>query len=124
MKHEVIFGVAIALAPFILTPAAFAGDMSGYFGNTVVCKYANGDTTKIYVEKDGSFSVVPAGHPQSSGKWADDGTKVCYNQTTPVPGPNEKSVCNSSQARKIGDTWPVTDPMGGTCTATLTAGKQ
>ncbi len=112
------------LAGLAAAQAAYAGDMSGYFGNTVLCKYANGDVTKIYTRADGTFAVSPTGHPQATGTWKDDGKNVCYTQTAPTPGPNEKMVCNSSQPRKIGDTWTVTDPMGGTCTATLTQGNQ
>ena len=121
MKRSIILGAALAFAPLALAPA-HAGDMSGYFGNTVACKYANGDVTKIYVNKDGSFKVMPTGHPPATGTWKDDGSTVCYHQTAPAPGPKEKMVCNSSQARKIGNSWDVTDPMGGHCTATLTAG--
>ena len=113
---------AIATIGFAATSTA--GDMSGYFGNTVACKYANGDVTKITLDADGSFTVVPTGHPSSTGKWSDDGTTVCYNQTNPPPGAGQKQVCNSSQARKVGDSWMVTDPFGGQCTATLVAGKQ
>ena len=122
MRSSVFFGLAL-LGSLAAASAASAGDMTGYFGNTIVCKYANGDVTRIHVEKDGSFTVVPTGHPQSSGTWKDDGTNVCYNQTNPAPGPNEKQVCNSSQPRQIGDSWTVTDPMGGICTATLIKGQ-
>jgi hypothetical protein len=121
MKRAMTIGLAVVACAF--ASGASAGDMSGYFGNTVMCKYANGDVTKVTVEKDGTFTVVPTGHPSSSGTWKDDGTTVCYNQTTPPPGPNQKPVCNSSQARKVGDSWEVTDPFGGHCTATLAAGK-
>ena len=111
-------------ALFALAGNAQAGDMSGYFGNTVTCKYTNGDVTKVYANQDGTFSVVPTGHPPSKGTWKDDGTTVCYTQTDPAPDANMKPVCNSSQARAIGDSWTVTDPFGGQCTATLVAGKQ
>jgi len=107
----------------VVASGAQAGDMSGYFGNTVSCKYANGDVTRVYVRQDGTFSVVPTGHPMSKGTWKDDGSTVCYNQTDPAPGANMKPVCNSSEARKIGDSWTVTDPFGGQCTATLVAGQ-
>ena len=123
MKRSLILGAALALAPLALAPAANAGDLSGYFGNTVVCKYTNGDVTKVHVNKDGTFKVIPTGHPEATGNWTDDGSTICYHQTSPALGPNEKMVCNSSQARKVGDSWQVTDPMGGTCTATLTAGQ-
>ncbi len=108
----------------LLASGAQAGDMSGYFGNTVSCKYANGDVTKIYAQADGTFTVVPTGNPQSSGTWKDDGSTVCYTQTNPPPGANMKPVCNSSQARAVGESWAVTDPFGGQCTATLLSGKQ
>jgi hypothetical protein len=123
MKRVMTFALATA-AFAAFGSGAMAGDMSGYFGNTVSCKYTNGDVTKIYVMQDGSFTVVPTGHPQSSGNWKDDGSTVCYNQTNPTPTADMKTVCNSSQPRKVGDSWTVTDPFGGQCTATLVAGKQ
>lgn len=117
--------VLIAAAAFCaVATGAQAGDLSGYFGNTIVCKYANGDMTHISVRADGTFTVVPTGHPQSSGTWKDDGATVCYTQTTPAPSADMKPVCNSSQPRKVGDSWSVTDPFGGQCTATLVAGQQ
>ncbi len=121
MNRILIAGIstlALTAAP------AMAGDMSGYFGNTVMCKYTNGDITRVYVDKDGTFTVVPTGHPQSSGTWKDDGANVCYTQTNPAPSADMKQVCNSSQARAVGDSWTVSDPFGGQCTATLTAGHQ
>ncbi|MEI9988695.1 MAG: hypothetical protein WDM86_01545 [Rhizomicrobium sp.] len=116
--------LALSAAAFLaLASGAQAGDLSGYFGNTVSCKYANGDVTKILVAQDGTFSVIPTGHPQSKGTWKDDGSTICYTQTDPTPSADMKPVCNSSQARAVGDSWTVTDPFGGTCTATLVAGK-
>jgi len=120
MKTTLALAASMLLAA---ATAAQAGDMSGYFGNTVSCKYANGDITKIVLAQDGTFSVVPTGHPSSKGTWKDDGTTVCYTQTDPAPDASMKQVCNSSQPRAVGDSWTVTDPFGGQCTATLVAGK-
>ena len=117
------FGLAVCAASVALVAGASAGDMSGMFANTVSCKYANGDVTKVYVNQDGTYKVVPTGHPESTGTRKDDGTTICYTGVNPPPGPNEKQVCNSSEARKVGDSWDVTDPFGGHCTATLTAGR-
>ena len=120
MKASIAMGL---LATIAFASGASAGDMSGYFGNTVACKYANGDVTKVMVDANGTFMVMPTGHPSSTGTWVDDGKTVCYTQTNPAPGPNQKPVCNSSEPRKVGDSWAVTDPFGGQCTATLTAGR-
>ena len=122
MRLTIVLAASAGL--FALTTAASAGDMSGYFGNTVLCKYPNGDVTKVYVNQDHTFLVVPTGHPQTTGTWADDGTTICYTQLEPKPGPNEHQVCNSSEARNVGQSWDVTDPFGAHCTATLAAGKQ
>lgn len=121
---RILMVVIAATSALAFGSNALAGDLSGYFGNTVSCKYANGDVTKVYVAQDGTFTVVPTGHPQSSGNWKDDGSTICYNQTDPAPTADMKTVCNSSQPRKVGDSWSVTDPFGGQCTATLVAGKQ
>jgi hypothetical protein len=120
MRKTILTGV---LAAIVLSSSALAGDMTGYYGNTVACKYANGEVTKVMVDANGTFMVMPTGRPSSTGNWVDDGKTVCYTQTSPAPGPNQKPVCNSSELRKVGDTWAVTDPFGGQCTATLTGGR-
>ena len=122
--HHWKFAIAAGVVCAVFAGSASAGDMSGYFGNTVLCKYPNGDVTKVYVNQDHTFLVVPTGHPQTTGTWADSGTTVCYTQTNPAPDPKMHQVCNSSQARKVGDSWDVTDPYGAHCTATMAAGKQ
>ena len=115
--------LAAGIATIALTVAASAGDMSGLFGNTIECKYPDGQITKVWVEAGGKFTVQPPGAPQpSAGTWADDGSTVCYTDSNPAP--NMKPVCSPSTARKVGDSWAVTDPMGKACTATLVAGHQ
>ncbi len=121
MKWLRPIGLAAAMLTFGMT--ATAGDLSGYFGNTVECRYPNGDVTKVTTDADGTFTVATTSHPSSSGKWTDDGSTVCYNQTNPPPGAGQKPVCYSSQARKVGDTWTITDPFGAQCVAVLVAGR-
>jgi hypothetical protein len=53
MKYPIFTG---ALAAIAFSSGALAGDMSGYFGNTVMCKYANGDVTRVMVDANGIHS--------------------------------------------------------------------
>ena len=110
----------IACAAF--APAAIAGDMSGLYGNTIVCHYADGKVTKVWVAAGGQYSIQRPDGSTASGSWKDDGSSVCYMDANPAPG--MKPVCSSSQLRKVGDSWDVTDPFGGHCTATLMLGHQ
>ncbi len=122
MRRSLKIGLLAAAMTVAACSGVMAGDMSGSFGNTVVCTYPDGKATKVYLEAGGAYSVVTPDGKSAKGTWADDGTNVCYTQTDPPFGPGEKPVCNSSAAKKVGDSWSVTDPRGGVCTAVLTAG--
>ncbi len=121
MRRSLKIGLLAAAATVLAGSAAMA-DMSGMTGNTVVCTYPDGKATHVYPEAGGGYSVVTPDGKSVKGTWADDGTNVCYTQTDPPFGPGEKPVCNSSAPKKVGDSWSVTDPRGGVCTAVLTAG--
>ena len=116
------FASACAVAVFIASGAR-ADNMSGMYGNTVVCSYPDGNVTKVYVEQGGAYTVIRGGQT-IAGNWADDGTNVCYTETNPAPPAGTKPVCVASKAWKVGDGWQVTDPKGATCNAVLTAGHQ
>jgi hypothetical protein len=114
---------AVSIAMVLLAGTAYADNMSGFYGNTIVCTYPNGNVTKVYVEQGGQFTVVRGGQTVV-GNWADDNTNVCYTETNPAPAAGSKPICLVSKAWKVGDGWQVTDPSGATCNAVLTAGHQ
>jgi hypothetical protein len=120
MSRSLTIGLAAAA---LLCTTASAGDMTGMFGNTIECRYADGRVTKVWVEAGGKYSIQRPDGSKASGAWVDSGSQVCYNDTNPAPPANAKPVCSSSTPRKVGDTWAVTDPFGGQCTAVLVAGK-
>lgn len=128
-KGHLRTGFGLCLLPALLVAAvAFAGpasadNMAGFYGNTVVCTYPNGNVTKVYAEPGGVYSVVRGGQT-IAGQWSDDGTNVCYTETNPAPPAGTKNICVASKPWKIGDGWQVTDPTGATCSAVLTAGHQ
>lgn len=119
MNRSLMIGIAAAA---LAAGTASAGDMTGLYGNTIECRYTDGKVTKVQVEAGGHYSIVRPDGSTAKGSWTDDGSNVCYTDTDPAPPANMKPVCSPSTARKVGDTWEVTDPMGGHCTAVLTAG--
>jgi len=124
MKAELLrLGTAVSIASLVLAGTAHADNMAGFYGNTVVCTYPNGNVTKVYTESGGQFTVVRGGQT-IAGTWSDDGTNVCYTETNPAPAAGTKPVCVASKAWKVGDGWQVTDPTGAMCNAVLTAGHQ
>lgn len=123
MTRKIGLGAAIVLAGIAAAGSAFADNMAGLYGNTVVCTYPDGHATKIYPEANGAFTVVRNGQT-IQGKWTDDGTTVCYAETNPAPPAGTKDVCVPSKPWKVGDGWQATDPTGATCNAVLTAGHQ
>lgn len=116
-------GWAVSIVTLVLAGAAQADNMAGFYGNTVMCTYPNGNVTKVYVESGGQFSVIRGGQTVA-GTWTDDGTNVCYTEINPAPAAGTKPICLASKAWKVGDGWQVTDPTGATCNAVLTAGHQ
>jgi hypothetical protein len=116
------FTIGLAAAATLICTTASA-DMTGIIGNTIACTYPDGKVTKVWVEAGGKYSIQRPDGTTARGTWTDSGTEVCYTDTDPAPPPNFKPVCSPSTPRKVGDTWPVTDPMGGQCTAAVVAGK-
>jgi hypothetical protein len=118
-----ILTAGLAATAALMCSTAIAGDMSGLFGNRIECRYPDGKVTKVWVEPGGKYSIQRPDGSTATGTWADSGSEVCYNDTNPAPPANAKAVCSPSTLRKVGETWAVTDPFGGQCTATLIAGK-
>jgi hypothetical protein len=118
-----ILTLCLGAAALLVCGTASAGDMTGLFGNTIECRYPDGKVTKVWVEAGGKYSIQRPDGSRASGNWTDSGSEVCYNDTDPAPPAGAKPVCSPSTARKVGETWAVTDPFGGQCTATLVAGK-
>ncbi len=121
MKHSAMVGLAAALVAFAVAGPALADNEAGMYGNTVVCTYPNGGTTKVYLKQGGDYTVIRGGQT-IQGKWTDDGTSICYHETDPAQPSDAKDVCTPSKAYKVGDSWTVTDPVGKTCKAELKAG--
>lgn len=129
MRKIALLGVG-ALVAVGLTGAAMASDpMEGAYGNTVLVTNAKGETSKLWIAKDGSFKGENAKGEKFTGKWAlkDNNTKYCATADLPPNAPKEtpapKEACSEFKgAHKAGDKWQQKDANGEDVTVEIKAG--
>ena len=76
-------GTAAAAPP----SAADVARIEPVFGNTVVSTYTNGQTAKLWLERDGSYTGEGRKGGASSGRWSLKPDQICLKQSTPIPIP-------------------------------------
>ena len=109
-RFSTIACMSAAVVLLALTPAS-AADLSGYYGNTVVCTAADGTMTKVWI-MDGGKYTINRGTGDIKGTWTDAGDNACFTEVDPAPPAGTKPFCPPGGARKVGDTWSLTQPDG------------
>jgi hypothetical protein len=109
-RFSTIACVTVAGA-LVATPVASAADLSGYFGNTVVCSSADGTMTKVWITDGGKYTIN-RGTGDIKGTWVASGDTACFTETDPAPPAGTKAFCPPAGAHKVGDTWSLTQPDG------------
>ena len=129
MRNFPLMG-ASALFALSLSGAAIAADdpMAGAYGNTVVVTNSKGETSKLWINKDGTYKAEANGKA-GTGKWAlkDNDTKYCSTPDLPADAkagtPAPKEACSEFKgAHKAGDKWQQNDADGKTVTIEIKAG--
>lgn len=130
MRKFAVMG-ASALLAFSLAGAAFAADdpMSGVYGNTIVVTNAKGESTKLWINKDGTYKAQGADGKSGTGKWVvkENNTKYCSTPDLPATAPAgtaaPKETCSEFKGgHKAGDKWQQKDAEGQTITVEIKAG--
>lgn len=120
-----------AVLAFGLAGAAIASDdpMAGAYGNTVLVTNAAGETTKLWIAKDGTYKFETAKGEKGTGKWSlkDNNTKYCSTPDLPAAAPKgtpaPKESCSEFKgAHKAGDKWTQKDADGKDITVEIKAG--
>ena len=100
-----VFGV------FALSGAAFAGDLSGIFGNTVTITDANGAITSVLINEDKTYTVKTPDGAEVPGTWEVADGQACFNAADADGNPTQ--TCSADILGKgVGDTWTATDDNG------------
>jgi hypothetical protein len=123
MRLAILAGVTLALS----TAVTFADQFEGMYGNTIIQKRPDGSTSRIYVNRDGTWEQRTADGKVGRGTftWKDD-THFCIKVVEPAPKPGEQAheECNEITGNhKVGDTWTMSDDDG-TTTLSIVAGRQ
>ncbi|WP_409020936.1 hypothetical protein [Brevundimonas vesicularis] len=90
------------------TPAM--ADMELAFSNTVVSQYASGLKVRHWFNRDGSYQAFFSDGRRMTGRWTEEGSKVCLNDIRPRMILSR--FCTPAVKAEIGATWSSRDPLG------------
>ena len=99
--------------------------MSGLVGNTVIGVTPDKVTRKIQLGADGGYRITLSDGSVSTGKWTEEGGKLCYERIDPPPpagSPNPLCV-EGFDGHKAGDTWSAPWRNGATMSLTAISGQ-
>jgi hypothetical protein len=121
---RILAGFAVAAMSASLV---FAADdpMASRYGNTIVISGPDGkEVGRVYYDADHKVIRKMADGKEIKGTWAMEGAKLCFTQVDPAPAkPADAKQCTDFPgAKKVGDSWEVTTPMG-KLKATLQKGR-
>jgi hypothetical protein len=74
---------ASATAPAMAVDTLIAPAFSG----TIVSTYPDGRTSRLWLNRDGTFLADGRAHERQAGRWRIKGHAVCMSQLKPVPIP-------------------------------------
>lgn len=109
---------SISLAP--MTTFA-ASPVEAAFGNTIVSTYPSGRSTRLWLNRNGTYEGQRTNGKRTAGKWTLKGGKVCLKQTKPAGIPI--SFCSPIPKGKVGMTWSSKSPKGEPLRNRLVAGR-
>lgn len=78
---------ALMAANVAATPPAGADMLEPAFGGTIISTYADGRVSKLWLNRDGTFSAEGRNHERQAGHWVVKHHAVCMSQTKPFPIP-------------------------------------
>ena len=109
---------SIWLAP--MTTLA-ASPVEAAFGNTIVSTYPSGRSTRLWLNRNGTYEGQRTNGKRTAGKWSLKGGKVCLRQTKPAGIP--LTFCSKVPNGKVGATWTSKSPKGEPLRNRLVAGR-
>ena len=74
------------------------------FGGTIVSTYPDGRVSKLWLNRDGTFSSEGRVHEKRAGRWTIKGHDVCLSQLKPIPIPF-LTYCQPIPTVALTETW-------------------
>ncbi|NBB16313.1 hypothetical protein GVN21_13180 [Caulobacter sp. SLTY] len=110
----------LPLAPAQAAPAT-RSPVEAAFGNTIVSTYPSGRSTKLWLNRNGTYEGQRTNGKRTAGKWTLKGGKVCLRQTRPTGIP--LTFCSTVPNGRVGATWTSKSPKGEPLRNRLVAGR-
>lgn len=115
----------IAVAGLLLlapTGSLAASPVEAAFGNTIISTYPSGRSTKLWLNRNGTYEGQRTNGKRTSGTWTVKGAKVCLKQKKPIAIPI--TFCDSAPKGGVGTRWNSKSPKGEPLKNRLVAGRQ
>ncbi len=87
--------VAADVDPGVIAPA---------FSGTIVSTYPDGRISKLWLNRDGTFSAEGRAHERQAGRWRIRAHSICLSQLKPVPIPI-LAYCAPIPAAGVSESW-------------------
>jgi hypothetical protein len=95
---------ASASVPTASTAPVTEAVLEPAFTATVLSTYPDGRTSKLWLNRDGTFTGEERDHAMKGGKWNLKGQSICLRQTKPIPIPF-LSFCSPIPATGVSVAW-------------------
>lgn len=117
MKKTLMLATTIATIMLAPTTTFAASPVEAAFGNTIVSTYPSGRSTKLWLNRDGTYVGQRTNGKRTAGRWSLRGGKVCLKQNgLPL------TFCSKIPAGRVGLTWSSKSPKGEPLKNRLVAG--
>jgi hypothetical protein len=118
MTKSLMLATTIALFSFAPMTTFAASPVEAAFGNTIVSTYPSGRSTRLWLNRNGTYEGQRTNGKRTAGKWSLKGGKVCLKQNgLPL------TFCSKIPAGKVGTTWSSKSPKGEPLKNRLVAGR-
>ncbi len=74
------------------------------FSATVLSTYPDGRVSKLWLNRDGTFTGEERDHTLKGGRWTIKAGKICMSQTKPFPIPF-LTFCSPIPSAGVGESW-------------------
>ncbi|MBI1407663.1 MAG: hypothetical protein GC145_16245 [Caulobacter sp.] len=121
MKRALFLSFALMAAPLPGQAATQTVSMEAVFDNTIVSTYPSGRSTRLWLNRDGSYSARRTNGKATAGRWSRKGDRVCLRQTRPIAIP--LTFCSKIVSGGVGTRWESRSPKGEPLKNRLVAGR-
>jgi hypothetical protein len=98
--------------------AASADTIANSVGNTLTVTTSDGAVLRYHFESNGTYALIMPDQTRVTGAWVINGNQVCL-----TPQGQTQQCYAYDGSKKVGDTWTMTTPEGGTLTLGITQGR-